>query len=126
MYIKCTGPFEQGCICVKQYWEKNTSSFHENIWKQQRLKTKEETTYTNTHQPKTSPSKPNLRKKNKTIKNSNTNQPTKKQPSNQPTKKSRWSFQTSKELYPEPAPLLAYPSLDPVSRPRTALYHGSE
>lgn len=86
MYIKCTGPFEQGCICVKQYWEKNTSSFHENIWKQQRLKTKEETTYTNTHQPKTSPSKPNLRKKkqnNQKQQHQPTNQKTTKQPTNQ-------------------------------------------
>lgn len=64
--------------------EKHTSSFHENIWKQQRLKTKEETTYTNTHQPKTSTTNQIWEKNTKTIQNSNNNQP-----SNQPTKQTQ-------------------------------------
>lgn len=60
--------------------ENNTSTFHKNIGKQQRLKTKQETTYTNTHQAKTSTSKPNPK--------------TTHQKTNQPTRKIfRWSFQ---------------------------------
>ena len=114
--------------------EKKTSGFHENIWKKQRQKNQTRNNIYKHPPTKNQHLKPkfekNTPKQSKTA--TPTNQPT--HPKNQPTqpnqKNSRWSFhQTSKELDPEPAPLLAYPasaSLDPVSRPRTALYHGSE